>query len=541
MCLGGSGRFLIFHFKSLKKLAIFDVCELKIAGDVAVKDDGIFYAAGTSQLLVVHPDMAAMECYALDTLKLQTTRTLPLQGRIKVVAVGSASDGPLLISAVDNVGRPPITALLDLQTLKPLDDKWQHFASASQGQFSRARASGRGNVFAWATDDRGAQGRQLLICEGLNVKAAFLRGGNRSDDVCPDESGERIYFTGQMVDRQLRTVELPRGQIGAAIRYPRHTGRCMCGCRVTITPNRPQLHLKSTISVCLPGESSPLTTFDDVLFRPYNGADYKRYTSLPVADQVLLIPGAHVLAIVQETKDRVVLRRFDLDRALQAWGKEYLFTMSTPPRYVRAGEDFEYRIDAKSSKPPIKYRLDSGPEGMTLSPEGLMRWPVRPAPKGVATVIVSVEDASGKSVFHTFDLVVRSDGYAARAEVAALQAPAVTYRTFRDVSGRYKVEAAFQLLVDEKVKLKRKDGGGIVSVPLEKLSLEDRQWIREHPAGPVSPASADKTRPDASGTASARPAASGWIGQSLALDHGGQRMSGKARSPGDTNNSASRA
>ena len=415
--VGGGGRYLIFHFKSLNKLAVLDVCKLKIAGYIATKDDDVLYAASASQLILIHPGTATMESYSLETLKLQRTRSLSFEGKLKVVAIGSASEGPLLVSPVRNDRFAAVTALLDLETLKPLDEKWRHFAGAARGQVTHARAAARGNVFAWSAYDRGVNHGQVLFCEGLNVKA--FQG--QSGDIYPDECGERLYFSGKMADRQLHPVPLLPGQDWQGYRVPAVHGPlyvrlpCDYHSQPAVSP------LKSAITVHLPGEISPLATFADVPFRPYNGGDFARDNLLPVADQVFLIPGAQVLAIVPETKDRIVFRRFDLDQALKSWGKDYLFVMSAPPHYVRAGDTLQYQFDVKSSRPPIKYRLDAGPEGMTVSPEGLLRWLVNPVGKSAASVIISVEDGSGKSIFHTFDLVVRGAGRAEPAKIAAAQ------------------------------------------------------------------------------------------------------------------------
>ncbi|MGI9516093.1 MAG: SHD1 domain-containing protein [Pirellulaceae bacterium] len=52
------------------------------------------------------------------------------------------------------------------------------------------------------------------------------------------------------------------------------------------------------------------------------------------------------------------------------------------------------------------------------------------------------------------------------------------YRTFSDTSGSYEVEAKFIELIDGKVRLQKLDGSTI-DVPLEKLSEEDQQFVRD--------------------------------------------------------------
>lgn len=62
---------------------------------------------------------------------------------------------------------------------------------------------------------------------------------------------------------------------------------------------------------------------------------------------------------------------------------------------------------------------------------------------------------------------------------------ASTSRTWRDVSGKFSVIAEFKGFEQGKVKLRKTDGSEI-SVPLEKLSQADRDWVRSHQRGPAA-------------------------------------------------------
>ena len=76
---------------------------------------------------------------------------------------------------------------------------------------------------------------------------------------------------------------------------------------------------------------------------------------------------------------------------------------SRPPAAV-PGKAFDYPIAVKSKKGGVKYKLDAGPDGMAISPTGRVTWDV-PADFAVeVSVIVTVSDATGQEVFHTFKL-----------------------------------------------------------------------------------------------------------------------------------------
>lgn len=69
------------------------------------------------------------------------------------------------------------------------------------------------------------------------------------------------------------------------------------------------------------------------------------------------------------------------------------------------------------------------------------------------------------------------------------RSPAQLPRTWTDASGKYRIRATLVEVVDETVKLKKSDGK-TVTVPLEKLSEADRNWLEKHAPGAESAAAA---------------------------------------------------
>lgn len=54
----------------------------------------------------------------------------------------------------------------------------------------------------------------------------------------------------------------------------------------------------------------------------------------------------------------------------------------------------------------------------------------------------------------------------------------MSFRTWTDITGQHKTEAEFVEFKDEKVRLRKRDGR-IVTVPIEKLSQVDREFVRQ--------------------------------------------------------------
>src|SRR5262249_22484815 len=99
---------------------------------------------------------------------------------------------------------------------------------------------------------------------------------------------------------------------------------------------------------------------------------------------------------------------FDVDEALEKSGIDYLLVTSPPPLTARKGADYTYQLVVKSKKGGVRYRLDSGPAGMTIGTDGKLTWSVPAArAQGDPSVIVTVSDATGQECVHSFTLSVR--------------------------------------------------------------------------------------------------------------------------------------
>src|SRR5262249_30633333 len=122
--------------------------------------------------------------------------------------------------------------------------------------------------------------------------------------------------------------------------------------------------------------------------------------------RVHYLPSASVLLSLPQSNDRVVVRSFNLLDALNKSGADYLFVASLPLTRVKAGTRYAYNLDVKSSADGVNCKLENGPEAMTVSDGGELRWDVPVEAAGPVRVVVSVRNRAGKEVFHTFDLTV---------------------------------------------------------------------------------------------------------------------------------------
>ena len=161
------------------------------------------------------------------------------------------------------------------------------------------------------------------------------------------------------------------------------------------------------VVVCTTADLRPIFTVKDVELMP-QGATGAGWGLLPNLDaRIRYLPSANVLLTLPPTDDRIVLHKFDLFQSLDQSGKNYLFILSVPKTRVRSGTVYTYSILARSRAGGLRFALDAGPEGMTVSGSGMVRWQVPTGLEGKPQrVLVSVRDAAGTNIFHTFELVV---------------------------------------------------------------------------------------------------------------------------------------
>ena len=96
--VGGGGRFIILHLAKLRKIAVYDVHEGKIAGYIAQAEDNLFMAAGMDKLMIALPDKKIIQRWNLKTLEREVAAPLPVEGKVTGLCMGSASQGPLLVA-----------------------------------------------------------------------------------------------------------------------------------------------------------------------------------------------------------------------------------------------------------------------------------------------------------------------------------------------------------------------------------------------------------------------------------------------------------
>ncbi len=397
--VGGGGKYLLCHLKALGKLAILDVETSRIATYLPVGDADQF-AAGQNNVVIVRSSQQLIQRYALGgKFQRELSIASPVQGTIATMVMGAASEGPvfLRLSGRNQFGQDE-AALLDLQTLQPLDLKFVN----NNHDFDSARvwAAADGQTFGFERSGISPSGLTTLKLQG---KQATFRYEHKSvGHVIPSTDGAVLFTADGMYDANLQLMEDTRrsDSLYLPTAHPAfYLGITQAAERDFNGGNQDRTSVISIYSMAdrrkllsLPS----LSEMQDVQPDPYS-------PELNILERLYALPAQKRLVTIPKLRDRIIIRRLDVVDALQRADIDYLYVASLPIKHAQRSARYTYPICVESRRGNVQFSLDSGPEGMEVSPMGVITWTV---PQDYAEretgVIVTVRDASGQQVFHAY-------------------------------------------------------------------------------------------------------------------------------------------
>jgi hypothetical protein len=323
--VGGGGRYLVSSLPDAKKVVIFDVAQRKVLHEIPVADDYITFAAGATKLVVGLGKKSMLQRYDLATGKLEKSvpykRAAPNnQGiGISMVAMGSASEGPLMVGCNEALHTVDIQ-LLDLTTLTEAKLK---ISGEYRKKFSVvANVTPDGRVFSGMS-----RGRYILKITGSEAK--YVNQNGATGDATPAADGSQILTAegatttdGEPIAEEWLTNHDDRN-VGI---YPAPSGPYY----LHYTKARPERHDSRDARMMLHvrGNSSPIAVLKE-LSLPYLNPQQRRWIYLPDA-----------LVEYFPESNRIKIHRFVIDEVLAKLEVDYLFVASTPPAAVAAGTKF---------------------------------------------------------------------------------------------------------------------------------------------------------------------------------------------------------
>jgi hypothetical protein len=397
--IGGGGRYLIFRLPKDETLAIFDVSVAKVVKQLPLSEPNAQIAAGMNHLMIALPKARVIERWSLHSFEREASALLPFTNAVLGLCMGSASDGPLLLCERYGMGSNDTNAghFLDIRTLRLLGEANADKMGTVNAQFMRAAPNGR--VFAWRPNS-GTQPHTMRILVLRPEKTTYKDCDFPDYLLAPGTDGRTICCIRGVMDLNMNLIA-PRPQ-NNNVYWP----------FVPAVQGPYFLQLLST-ELEIPAWRHNGGYGGVVVYESGSYSEVARLASVegvfdmklpwgsmpnPIAydQRILFIPKAKLLVNIPKGNNRIMLRRLDIEEELEKSGKDYLLILSEAPRVALLGAEFQYQIQAKAKRGGIKYRLDSGPSGMTISDGGLVRWRVpNDFSEREVKCIVSVADSAG--------------------------------------------------------------------------------------------------------------------------------------------------
>ena len=446
VAVGGGGRFLLVALKEARKLAVFDVNAADVVKTIPLASTNALIAAGANKLLVAFPEEQVFERRDLETLEREGGgHVSPIDGRITALAMGSDSDGPALalwyprargysayLKASNRYLNEPEArfSFIDIDRLSVLKVgsidlgkaavlKESDSLSASGGSFMLQPDLGQRlgyKVYLRASAGSGlfeivvlpmqlmflkAQGKQV---RWLNPSGTFFasqslspNGGFRGtvDEAVPSGQSRPIFIRSADPAYYLSLRGLPGNVAGTEGGLGNIEGLASPRAAVTAT-------------VHAAGDGSPLFTVHGLdEMAPHLKMSAWFHDDLTIDKRFHLVPAAHLFITVPPSNDCLVLRHLDIDRAIERADGEPLVILSSTALTAVAGGRVEHHIVARSKKGSVTYALADGPDGLKVSPEGMLTWEVPVQLKGQeVTAVVTVSEPSGDERFQTIRILV---------------------------------------------------------------------------------------------------------------------------------------
>ncbi len=395
-CVGAGGRFFILHLPKMRNLAVFDVNEAKIVEYIPVAGDNIKFTASMNKLFVVYPDKNIIQRFSLLSFEREVTAPLRIRDNVLAIHTGSAATGPLFVHYKKGHAAP--VTFLDPVTFKELDvDGVNGYIGAEH-----FRASPDGTVFGgWPTSF--SQSMISIVHLGKSVK---IHRGPMAGIVVPS-ADNTLVTAGGIYTPECKDLGSDKTDPRYRLRLPSQTGKfyvtCPGGGGAQINTGRGDEG--QPVKVYMVGDSRPITTVPSAKL-PACNESWTR-SDFTQDKRVLFVPEGKLLAILPLSNDRLILHRLDIDKALDKSGIDYLFVTSRPPAAAYRGSRFTYTPKVKSKKGNVRFKIEFGPEGMSVAPDGTLNWRVPPnLTESEVRVLLTVTDASGQEVFHSFKLAV---------------------------------------------------------------------------------------------------------------------------------------
>jgi hypothetical protein len=140
------GNYLILRLNKPNKLVVFDVKACGLVGSIELDSRKVLFTAGASKLMLLDQMSGILERWSLPGLVKEASTTLQLAVPIAAMAMGSNSEGPLIISGSNNSVLSE-TALFDIGGMRRIENGYDKHNCFETSPDVRLSVSANGKLF----------------------------------------------------------------------------------------------------------------------------------------------------------------------------------------------------------------------------------------------------------------------------------------------------------------------------------------------------------------------------------------------------------
>jgi hypothetical protein len=396
--VAGGGRYLVLHQSQRKKLAVFDVQSGAVAKELPLAEEPCHVAGGANRLVVLYPNAKLIQQFNLTTFEREKSNVLPgslTSDAIHQVSMGSASAGPLFVY----LPKEKRTLALNLDKLETTEIKWSRWGPTNAYGPLTMRTSPDGT---WLV----GYGGGWAGCEVATFKDGLQVGSNPKIDfwsaagsfALPSADARFLFTSWAVLDRAMSPAKVPDLK-GCFVVPAAEPGYFLALAKQSDPGNEPSGVLDDGAVTVYTEDRKPLFVLGGL-------DELKTKSAMAWEKRIHYYPRAGLLVSLDSGKDQLVLRRAKLAELLEKSDTDYLVVVSRPP-IAKPGAVFSYKLEALSKKGGVKFKRESGPDGLEVPASGQVTWKVPANPAEAETdVLVTVTDGSGQEVFHNFKVEI---------------------------------------------------------------------------------------------------------------------------------------
>lgn len=397
VCFGGGGRYMICTLPNTKQAAVLDLPAARVARYISLTSSTATVGAGMRDIVAITPENNIATRYDLQTGARKLRKQLDSDHPIGVIGLGHASMGPALIGGGDFY--KSAASLLDIKSLKtvriPANRTGRRLELSTKGGL-RTSADGRTWGFhRWGVSPSGVFIYRLMD-NGIQVEYDHESAGF----ILPSPDGSYIYTCSGAYPARINGHDLPP-PITRGITLPAVNGNMYL--RITgIDAGRGK---KPRVTLHMQGSADPIATLpeaEQLMAKNNDRSHIWARVKLTLEKRIVLSPAFGVLALTGS--DSVDVMPFNLRAVLAKGGTDFLVVVSQPVTAATPGKLYRYKMAVLSKNGGVKLKLDAGPDGMKIDANGVLQWTPKNAQRGQTQIVITVSDASGQEILHTFPL-----------------------------------------------------------------------------------------------------------------------------------------